>query len=89
MIILLISTIWLATVVLFVTVCRMAAYGDRAAPARRQQGRSPRLLDDVQVPGLMRLEDRRRRRLRLEDRRLRLSRVRSEPSTAEHVGHSS
>jgi hypothetical protein len=43
MLVLLISAIWLATLVLVVAVCRMAAYGDRGAPPRG--ARSPRLVE--------------------------------------------
>jgi hypothetical protein len=44
MLILLISTIWLAALVLAVAICQMAARGDRVVPASSQ--RSPRLLEE-------------------------------------------
>jgi hypothetical protein len=53
MIIPLISTIWLATLMLVVAACRMAAHGDRTAARDAQlhldDARSPSLLD-LQVP---------------------------------------
>lgn len=88
MIILLISTIWLATLVVVLAACRMAARGDCVPPRRAERSlhldgaRSPRLLD---IPG----EWEREFSLRLEDRRAKPSPARSESSTAEHVGNSS
>jgi hypothetical protein len=88
MIILFISTIWLATLVVVVAACRMAAHGDRV-PLRRAErsfhldgARSPRLMD---IPGQWEREF----SLRLEDRRAKPSRAPSEAATAEHVGNGS
>jgi hypothetical protein len=90
MIILLISTIWLATLVLVVAICRMAAHGDRVVLRRTK--RSPRLLDtpDPWEQALsLRLEDRRAKHSLApsEPSTARSSRGRSEPSTAEYVGN--
>jgi hypothetical protein len=82
MIILLISTIWLATLALAVAACRMAARGDRVArrdaerSALRVLLRSPRLLhlSASETPSRTQVIS-----LRLEDRR-------SKPAPAEHVG---
>jgi hypothetical protein len=89
MIILLISTIWIATLVLVVAACRMAAHSDGA---RTREGgvspaihaaRSPRLLDMARGHTntvVIRLEDRRARTRRADA-------ARSEAATAQHVGH--
>lgn len=102
MIVLLISTVWLATLALVVTVCRMAAFGDRGALAPTE--RSPRLLDlrgNPEHNGPWKHEQqgsspsshspgnprRQPLSLRVEDRRAKSSPTRSQPSTAEHVGN--
>jgi hypothetical protein len=89
MIVLLISTVWLATLALVVSVCRMAAHGDRAqarkggvSPALYAT-RSPRLLDMARTHTNTVM-------FRLEDRRVQAKRAdaaRSEATTAQYVGH--
>ncbi len=89
MIVLLISTVWLATLALAVSVCRMAAHGDNAlareggvSPAIHA-ARSPRLLDMTRAHTntvVLRLEDRRAHTARADA-------ARSEAATAQHVGH--
>jgi hypothetical protein len=72
MIVIAISTTWVATLLLVAAVCKMAAYGEHtASPAT---GRSPRLLD-------MTAAGTRTFNLKLEDRR------RSKTAAAEHVGN--
>lgn len=87
MIVPLISAVWLATLVLIVAVCRMAAHGERAALPRTSGVRSPRLLDSAYTldtpDGWPRTLT-----LRLEDRRAKpADDARSEPAAAEHVGN--
>ena len=77
MLILLISAIWLATLVLVVTLCQMAARGDRVVPARSQ--RSPRLLEDGPASWENALN------LKLEDRRAKPAAASSKPTASEHV----
>lgn len=79
MIILLISTIWLAMLVLVMAACRTAARGDRVARRDAERSTLRRL---VRSPRLLRLPASRTRvlTLKLEDRR-------SKPAPAEHVGN--
>ena len=77
--ILLISTTWLATLLVVVAACRMAAHGDRAPLPHAE--RSPRLFD---IPALWEQG----LSLKLEDRRATPLAERSKASTAEHVWHS-
>jgi hypothetical protein len=81
MIYLLISTAWLAVVVLAIAVCRMAAHGDRVA---RRDAEQSALRSIVRSPRLLDLRHRQVLTLRLEDRRAQRA---SEPATAEHVGN--
>ncbi len=97
MIVLLISTAWLATLALVVSMCRMAAHGDgararRGAPAGNRgvspaigAARSPRLLELSRGharTGALKLEDRRAHTARAGK-----AATRSEAATAQHVGH--
>jgi hypothetical protein len=77
MLILLISTIWLAALVLVVAACQIAARGDRVVPARME--RSPRLLEDGASWGKALLS------LKLEDRRAKPAPANSKPTASEHV----
>ncbi len=77
MLILLISTIWLAVLTLVVAICQMAARGDRVVLSRFE--RSPRLLEDVSASWERAVS------LRLEDRRARPSPASSQPTAPEHV----
>jgi hypothetical protein len=86
MIILLISIIWLATLVLVVAMCRMAAHSDRTAlrhaanDLRHEMPRSPRLLS-IPAPWEQASS------LTLRDRRGERSGAGSEAAAAEHVGN--
>lgn len=74
----LISTVWLAAMVMVVSVCRMAANRESVAMPRGE--RSPRLLDASMTHWEQAFT------VRVHDRRAN-SPVRSQPSTAEHVGN--